>query len=266
MHEFHEFTSADESFSFTNTPHCNIIRKIRVIRGCFLKKVVFLQIISHTKPTSMRNYIIADNQELTRFALESLLQKDEENAIYRAFDKARLVELLKEHESAVVLLDYTLFDFADEDQLLIIAERFNLSDWILISDELTPQFMRRVVYSSHQFSVVFKDGPLSEVRDALQAVDRHTRFLSQRALEVIITKQQEEDKADNLLTQTETEIVKAIAQGKTTKEIAAERFSSIHTITTHRKNIFRKLGINTAHEAVKYALRAGLVDPSEFYI
>ena len=215
----------------------------------------------------MRNFILADNQELTRFALESLLQKDEENVVYRAFDRAGLVALLKEHESAVVLLDYTLFDFADEDQLLIIAERFSLSQWILISEELTPQFLRRVVYSSHQFSVVFKDGPLSEVREALNAANRHTRYLSQRALEVIIThQQQQEDKTESVLTETETEIVKAIAQGKTTKEIAAERFSSIHTVTTHRKNIFRKLGINTAHEAVKYALRAGLIDPSEFYI
>jgi len=213
----------------------------------------------------MRNYIVADNQELTRFALESLLRKDEENVIYRAFDRAGLVALLKEHESAVVLLDYTLFDFADEDQLLIIAERFCLSDWILISDELTPQFIRRVVYSSHQFSVVFKDSPLGEIREALNAVNRHTRYLSQRALEIIITQQQEEE-IPSILTTTEMEIVKAIAQGKTTKEIAAERFSSIHTVTTHRKNIFRKLGINTAHEAVKYALRAGLIDPSEFYI
>ena len=214
----------------------------------------------------MRNYIIADNQELTRFALENLLQKDEENVVYRAFDKARLVELLKENESAVVLLDYTLFDFADEDQLLIIAERFSLSQWILISDELTPQFIRRVVYSSHQFSVVYKDGPLSELREAISAVNRHTRYLSQRALETIITQQQHEEETPSILTTTEMEIVKAIALGKTTKEIAAERFSSIHTVTTHRKNIFRKLGINTAHEAVKYALRAGLIDPSEFYI
>ena len=213
----------------------------------------------------MRNYIIADNQELTRFALESLLEKNEATNIYRAFDKAGLVALLKEHESAVVLLDYTLFDFTDEDQLLIISERFNLSDWILISDELTPQFIRRVVFSSHQFSVVFKDGPRSEVREALNSVERHTRYLSQRALETVIT-QQQDDEAPSILTTTETEIVKAIAQGKTTKEIAAERFSSIHTVTTHRKNIFRKLGINTAHEAVKYALRAGLIDPSEFYI
>ena len=132
----------------------------------------------------MRNYIIADNQELTRFALENILQGE---TVFRAFDKARLVELLKEHESAVVLLDYTLFDFVDEDQLLIIAERFSLSQWILISDDLTPQFIRRVVYSSHQFSVVYKDGPLSEVREALSAVNRHTRYLSQRALETIIT-------------------------------------------------------------------------------
>jgi DNA-binding NarL/FixJ family response regulator len=213
----------------------------------------------------MRNYIIADNQELTGFALQSLLKRDESNAVYRAVDREGLIQLLKEHEDSVVFLDYTLFDFADEDLLLIVAERFSLSEWILISDELTPQFIRRVVYSSHQFSVVFKDGPMSEIREALQAVERHTRYLSQRALEVIIN-QQQEDESNNILTETETEIVRAIAQGKTTKEIAAERFSSVHTITTHRKNIFRKLGINTAHEAVKYALRAGLIDPSEFYI
>lgn len=213
----------------------------------------------------MSYFIIADNQELTRFALESLLQKDEENIVFRAFDRAGLVSLLKEHESAVVLLDYTLFDFVDEEQLLIISERFDMSDWILICDDLTPKFIRRVIYSSHKFSVVFKDGPLSEIREALTAVSRHSRYLSQRALEAIITQQQEEE-TPSILTSTEMEIVKAIALGKTTKEIAAERFSSIHTVTTHRKNIFRKLGINTAHEAVKYALRAGLIDPSEFYI
>jgi DNA-binding NarL/FixJ family response regulator len=104
------------------------------------------------------------------------------------------------------------------------------------------------------------------VREALEAAGRHQRFISQRALEVIISQHHEEEEQPSVLTATEVEIVKAIAQGKTTKEIANERFSSIHTITTHRKNIFRKLGINTAHEVVKYALRAGLIDSSEFYI
>lgn len=213
----------------------------------------------------MGYYIIADNQELTRFALESLIKQDDSNELHRVSDKAGLVELLKEHENAVVLLDFTLFDFADADQLLIVGERFGMSQWILISDELTPAFLRRVVYSSHQFSIVFKDGSLRDIREALQSTARHERFISQRALETIISKQQEEE-LPSVLTSTEIEIVKAIAQGKTTKEIAEERFSSIHTITTHRKNIFRKLGVNTAHEVVKYALRAGLVDSSEFYI
>ena len=214
----------------------------------------------------MGKYILADNQELTRLALISLIKQDEENTLYVATDKAGLVELLKEHEDAIVLLDFTLFDFADADQLLIVGERFALSQWILISDELTPVFIRQVVYASHQFSIVFKDGPLNEVREALQTVSRHQRYISQRALEVIINQQQVEEERPSILTETETEIVRAIAQGKSTKEIANERFASVHTITTHRKNIFRKLGVNTAHEVIKYALRAGLVDSSEFYI
>lgn len=212
----------------------------------------------------MAKYIIADNQEITRFALESLLHQDEANQVYRASDKTSLVAHLKEHENAVVVLDYTLFDFADEDQLLIVSERFALSQWLLISDELTPQFLRKVVYSSHQFSIVFKDGPMKDLRDALHSLQKHQRFISQRALESIIN--QSDDDRPGILTSTETDIVRAIAQGKTTREIAEERFSSIHTITTHRKNIFRKLGVNTAHEVIKYAIRAGLVDPSEFYI
>lgn len=212
----------------------------------------------------MAKYILADNRELTRFALENLIRQ-KEGVVYKTSNKAGLVELLKEHENAIVLLDYTLFDFADVDQLLIVGERFALAQWILISEDLTPAFLRRVVYSSHQFSIVFKDEPLSSVREALQAASNHKRFFSQKALETIIS-QQEEEERPSILTETEIEIVKAIAQGKTTKVIAEERFSSIHTINTHRKNIFRKLKINTAHEVVKYALRAGLIDSSEFYI
>ena len=212
----------------------------------------------------MKDYIIADNQELTRYALEHLISEDKEQHLFYAWNRTALVNLLAEHPNAIVLLDYTLFDFSDDDQLLITSERFAQSQWILLSDELTPQFLRRVTYSSRQFSIVFKDGSLGEIRQALIATDRHERYICQRALEAIISQQQEEK--PDLLTATEVEIVRAIAQGKTTKEIAAERFSSIHTITTHRKNIFRKLNVNTAHEVTKYALRAGLVDSSEFYI
>lgn len=213
----------------------------------------------------MRHFIIADNQELTRQGLEALVRRKEQNAVYKVTDKAGLIQLLKEHESAVVILDYTLFDFADVEQLLIISERFELARWVLVSNDLSPAFLQKVIYTSHLFSIVYKDSPVRDIVEALQAAEHHQRYISQRALEEIIASQQD-DEPVSPLTNTEREIVIAIAMGKSTKEIAAERFSSVHTITTHRKNIFRKLGVNTAHEVTKYALRCGLVDSSEFYI
>lgn len=213
----------------------------------------------------MRNYIIADNQELTAFALQSLLKSDEQNTVHRTTNKTELVNLLKEHEASVVILDYKLFDFADDNQLLIISERFAMTSWILLSDDLTEKFLRRIIYSSNAFSILFKDEPVKSVRDAIKSASEGKRYISQRVMEMIIAKQQE-DEQPAVLTTTEIEIVKAIAQGKTTKEIAVDRYSSVHTINTHRKNIFRKLNVNTAHEVMKYALRAGWIDPSEFYI
>lgn len=214
--------------------------------------------------TVMKSFILADNQELTYFALHRLLSREEHNEVFQARNKTALYRLLEKHESSVVLLDYTLFDFEDAGQLLIASERFAMAQWVLISDELTRDFLSKVVYSSNAFSVVFKDEPLQAVRETIASASVGKRFVSQRAVEELLRQPAEQQKP-SLLTETEMEIVKAIAMGMTTKEIAGERFSSVHTINTHRKNIFRKLNVNTAHEALKYALRAGWINPSEFY-
>ena len=230
-----------------------------------IARFALLQYLCRKIRANMGNYIIADNQELTSFALEGLLKTNEQNRVLRATNKAELLALLQKHRQAVVILDYTLFDFTDADSLLILSERFAMASWVLLSDELTESFLRKVIYASHAFSVVFKDLPLKAVRDAIDFAAGGRRYVCQRATEMILAQQEEEAKSP-VLTTTEIEIVKAIAQGNTTKDIAAERFLSVHTVNTHRKNIFRKLGVNTAHEAIKYAFRAGWVDPSEFYI
>ena len=82
----------------------------------------------------MKDYIIADNQELTRYALEHLISEDKAQHLLYAWNRTALVNLLAEHTSAIVVLDYTLFDFADEDQLLIVAERFSQSQRILLKE------------------------------------------------------------------------------------------------------------------------------------
>ncbi len=212
------------------------------------------------------NFIIADNQELTRYAIERLLDEFDDKKIAYASCKAELVGRLQENERSVIILDYTLFDFFDVDNLLIVTQRIPTTNWILLSDDLTESFLRSVVYQSHNISILFKDASLREVKDAIQMAVRGQRYIGQRITEILLSQQSRETAISSTLTPTEVEVIRSIAQGKTTKEIAAERYSSIHTINTHRKNIFRKLGVNTAHEAIKKAIRSGLIDESEYFI
>ncbi|MBQ5461885.1 MAG: hypothetical protein IIT55_08605, partial [Bacteroidaceae bacterium] len=63
------------------------------------------------------DFIIADNQEITRFAVEHLLDGFPGKRILHASKKTELIEQLKEHEQSVVIIDYTLFDFFDAQNL-----------------------------------------------------------------------------------------------------------------------------------------------------
>lgn len=215
----------------------------------------------------MRNFILADNQELTRLGLESLLSGFDGAKVYVVNGKAQLVERLKQDSNVVVIIDFTLFDFVDEETLLIVSDRFPKALWVLISDDLSHDTIKKFLYSSRRISIVFKDTPVRIIREGIKVTLSGSRFICQHATEVLLAdKQEEPQNSENKLTATELEVLKAIARGRTTKEIAAERCSSVHTINTHRKNIFRKFGVNTAHEAVKHAFMAGLIDTSEFYI
>jgi DNA-binding NarL/FixJ family response regulator len=70
----------------------------------------------------------------------------------------------------------------------------------------------------------------------------------------------------NQLTTSEIEIVKLIAQGLTTKQIALQKYISFHTVMTHRRNILRKLGVSNASELIMYAVSSGLIDTIEYHI
>lgn len=215
----------------------------------------------------MRTLVIADNQDITKAGILYLTDKMPEiSLVTEAADKKELLRLLVRYPDAVVLLDYTLFDLNSADELIILQERFKRISWILFSEELSEDFIRRIIFSSETFSIVLKDSFLEEIRTAIFSAFRSQRFICNRINNLLSDRKAGQQKEHPVLTSTETEILKSIALGKTTKEIAAERFSSIHTITTHRKNIFRKLEVNNLHEATRYALRAGIIDSAEYYI
>ena len=221
----------------------------------------------------MREYIIADNQDITKAGMMFLLSKQKEvSLLLEADNKMELVQLLRIHPQAVVILDYTLFDFSGADELIILQERFKESDWLLFSDELSIGFLRQVLFSSMAFGVVMKDNSKEEILTALQCASRKERFICNHVTNLLLSGNIQQVSSstniqeDHLLTATEKNILKEIASGKTTKEIAAEKNLSFHTINSHLKNIFRKLGVNNVHEATKYAMRAGIVDLAEYYI
>ncbi|MCD8135174.1 MAG: response regulator transcription factor [Parabacteroides gordonii] len=215
----------------------------------------------------MRTLVIADNQDITKAGILYLTDKMPEiGLVTEAADKKELLRLLVRYPDAVVLLDYTLFDLNSADELIILQERFKRISWILFSEELSEDFIRRIIFSSETFSIVLKDSFLEEIRTAIFSAFRSQRFICNRINNLLSDRKAGQQKEHPVLTSTEMEILKSIALGKMTKEIAAERFSSIHTITTHRKNIFRKLEVNNLHEATRYALRAGIIDSAEYYI
>ena len=214
----------------------------------------------------MQNIIIADNQDITRAGMAYVLSKKENVSYQVASNKSELILLLNDCPDAVVILDYTLFDIFSESDLLIIGQRFPLSHLILWSEELSVEFIRNLVNVSNHVSVLMKDAKMSEIEQCLDYVLQGQRFLCQHATNMILAPTSTIDKEAMVLTKTETEILKEIAQGITTREIAEKRFSSFHTVNTHRKNIFRKLGVNNVHEAIRYAMRSGLVDAAEYYI
>ena len=208
--------------------------------------------------------ILCDNQDITRVGLQWLCNEMKYNDIAFAADKAALAKLLDEQEQAVVVLDYTLFDFASFDELLIWQQRFQSVQWLLFSETLTNDFVRLVVASSPRFGLILKDAPLPQIRQALYDALHGDPYRYAPLVQMADEQRQEVERAK--LTKTEMEILRDIALGLTTKEIAEKRFSSFHTVNTHRKNIFRKLNVNNIHEAIKYALRAGMVDAAEYYI
>lgn len=217
------------------------------------------------------NIIIADKQALTAYGTEKIIgtlddYAEKQPSFFHVERRSELVAFLRDGKESAVVIDYTLFDFDNNEQLLLLVEKHRNATFLLLSDDLTPDFLRFVLYSSDRIGVVYKDAPLDILREAFKYTIQGKRYISQHATEILLRNAADKERHRDDLTETEREVLKLIAQGKTTKEIAAERFSSIHTINSHRKNIFRKLNINCAHDAMKYALRAGLIDGSEFYI
>ncbi|MDR0871915.1 MAG: response regulator transcription factor [Prevotellaceae bacterium] len=215
----------------------------------------------------MKKVIIADNQDITSLGLQFICKQIPDVEIAAGVsNKAELKQKLTLFPDAVVLLDYTLFDLISVDELAIIQDRFSEAFWLLFSDRLSEYFVRRLSAEKH-VSIVLKEASSDEILAGINAALHEQQYFCSHIKSMLQTNKEDSLRIENAgLTSTEKDILKLIAMGKSTKEIAIERFSSIHTVATHRKNIFRKLDINNMYEATKYALHAGIIVEAEYYI
>lgn len=194
-------------------------------------------------------------------------------AIAGLFHQANVVEVQKKSEliatlspigQRVVVIDYALFDINGFEDLEVLSARFPNVHWVIFSNELSEDLIRKVC-AKRNASIVLKDNSAEEIRSTLVCATRGERYLCHQIANLLAGGFGDGGQHSGL-TATEIEILKLIARGATVKEMAAERNSSTHTIITHKKNIFRKLGVNNVYEATKYALRAGLIEVMEYYI
>lgn len=213
-----------------------------------------------------KNIIIADNHELSRYAIESIIA-NYNLAIDRkaiAVEKANeLRKLLTEDDDAVVVIDMRNFDLLRTEDLVLLGEEHSKTRWIVISAELSEIIVRRLSAWSN-YSFVLKECRIDEIVTALKLAIAGERYICHQITDMLLAPQKKDDTEQ--LTQTEIEVLRLTAQGKTVKEIANIRNSSAHTITAHKRNIFRKIGVNTSYEATMVAAKMGLIDLMEYYI
>jgi len=214
------------------------------------------------------NIVIADPQFLISFSLKSIIDESDEYAIVGLAENIEeLHSLLKSAAVDLLITDFNLIDYNKFLSLGAILTEYPLLHVLILTNhinrndlnELAKLGVRNVIYKTTDYESIFI---------ALESAIRNRNHFSAEVLDVLMDKNtsHQVSQESNYLTPSEIEIVKLIASGLTTKEIAQQKFISFHTVMSHRKNIFRKLNINNSSELLMYAIRAGLIDNIEYYL
>jgi DNA-binding NarL/FixJ family response regulator len=214
--------------------------------------------------------LIADDHHVVRTGLRALLRGEPGlSVIAEACDGEEAVHRVAELKPDVAILDISMPGLNGVDAARLI-KRDNPSTRVLIlTIHENEEYVYQVVRAGAD-GYVLKNADKKELCAAVRAVVDGRRFFSPSVSNLIISEfakrvQDEEgteSPASRVLTPRETDVLRRIAQGMTSKAIAAELFLSIRTVNTHRANLMHKLDIHETAGLVRYAIQTGLVDVS----
>ena len=213
---------------------------------------------------------VADNHYLSFLGLSSLFHSyyGAHVVVEQVVNKAILEFKISQAKPNFIVVDYANFDGGGVFDVYAIKKMAPETVVLVISDNQDKKSIKEVVNAgiSHY---LLKSASQDEFVNALKAIQKGGKFISGDLYDILLQKEKRsyDIYAENhKLTISEIEVVKLIANGKTTKEIADIKNLSFHTVNTHRKNIFRKLAITNSSELVRYAVNMGLMNDLDYYI
>jgi DNA-binding NarL/FixJ family response regulator len=215
-------------------------------------------------PTVAR-VLVADDHEIVRKGLKLLLTAEPDlNVVAEASDGEEAVKRALQEDVDLAILDISMPRKTGLQAAQELGRRRPGLRILILSMYDNEQFLFQALKAGAS-GYVLKSGADDDIVIACRAAMRGEPFLYPSAVAAlirdVITRADERSENLELLTRRELEVLKLIAEGHTSNEIATTLVLSIKTIESHRANILSKLGMRDRVDLTRYAIRRGLIEP-----
>jgi DNA-binding NarL/FixJ family response regulator len=211
--------------------------------------------------------LLADDHTLVRVGIRGLLEKMAGiQVVAETGDGREALRLIEARRPDVVLMDITMPGLNGLEAAARVAKDFPNVRVIMLSVHANEEYVWQALRGGAAGYLVKAASP-TELELAVTAVARGEMYLSpgvsKRVVQDYIRRVAGEAGTLDLLTPRQREILQMIAEGHTTKEVAARLNVSVKTVETHRAQLMERLDIHGVAGLVRYAIRVGLVSPDK---
>ncbi len=200
--------------------------------------------------------LIVDDHPMVAEGIEAILETYDDITVVGTLSNGRAaVDQLDELSPDVILLDLNMPGITGLTATEMILERQPDTRILILSMHDSPEYISTALAHGAK-GYVLKDVPTEEIKTAIDVVMEGDEYLCTGARGALSPKT---STGHEVLTSREQTVLLQLAQGRSNREVADILDISIHTVETHRKNIKRKLGINSTAGLTRYALEHGVL-------
>jgi DNA-binding NarL/FixJ family response regulator len=207
--------------------------------------------------------LIADDHALVRDGLKHVINAEPDlEVVAEAADGAEAVERALADDIHLAILDISMPRMTGLQAGRELSHRRPELRVLMLSMYDKEQFLFEALKAGAS-GYVLKSGADDDIVEACRAAMRGQSFLYPSAVNTLVRDFLERGTQEDYdpLTPRELEVLKLIAEGKTSKEIAELLVLSIKTVERHRADILHRLGMRDRVDLTRYAIRRGLIEP-----